>query len=155
MVIYLERGADLHMDKLMPLPLTASCFSKIQIGTTFLVLGHLGSPGQRAVKRVCVCVCRLSTDLLTYCDRCVVSRASEWLRSNPDVTARTCQTVTWSSHDPTSCVAYSPGGARSHDPSTLASPSGAGGELMVLSRGLADNSVTYHLRGLRYSQRRT
>ena len=23
----------------------------------FLVLAHLGSPGQRAVKRVCVCVC--------------------------------------------------------------------------------------------------
>jgi len=33
-----------------------SCFSKIQIGFTFLVLAHLGSPGQRAVKRVCVCV---------------------------------------------------------------------------------------------------
>jgi len=31
-VIYLELGADLHMSQLMPLPLTASCFSKIQIG---------------------------------------------------------------------------------------------------------------------------
>jgi len=41
----------------MPLPLTVSCFSKIQIGFTFLVLAHPGSPGQRAVKRVCVCVC--------------------------------------------------------------------------------------------------
>jgi len=40
----------------MPLPLTVSCFTKIQIGFTFLVLGHPGSPGQRAVKRVCVCV---------------------------------------------------------------------------------------------------
>jgi len=40
----------------MPLPLTVSCFSKIQIGFTFLVLAHPGSPGQRAVKRVCVCV---------------------------------------------------------------------------------------------------
>jgi len=39
----------------MPLPLTASCFSKIQIGLTFLVQDHPGSPGQRAVKRVCVC----------------------------------------------------------------------------------------------------
>jgi len=47
--------ADLHMAKLMPLPLTVSCFSKIQIGFTFLVLDHLGSPGKRAVKRVCVC----------------------------------------------------------------------------------------------------
>ena len=42
---------------LMPLPLTVSCFSKIQIGLTFLVLAHPGSPGQRAVKWVCVCVC--------------------------------------------------------------------------------------------------
>jgi len=57
MVICLERGADLHMAQLMPLPLTASCFSKIQIGFAFLVLAHLGSPGQTAVKRVCVCVC--------------------------------------------------------------------------------------------------
>jgi len=44
------------MAQLMPLPLTVSCFSKIQIGFTFLVLAHLGSPGERAVKRVCVCV---------------------------------------------------------------------------------------------------
>jgi len=42
----------------MPLPLTVSCFSKIQIGFTFLVPAHLGSPGKRAVKRVCVCVKR-------------------------------------------------------------------------------------------------
>jgi len=50
MVICLERGADLHMAWLMPLPLTVSCFSKIQIGFTFLVLAYLGSPGKRAVK---------------------------------------------------------------------------------------------------------
>ena len=56
MVICLERGADLHMAQLMPLPLTVSCFSKIQIGFTFLVPANLGSPGKRAVKRVCVCV---------------------------------------------------------------------------------------------------
>ena len=56
-VICLEQGADLHMAQLMPLPLTVSCLSKIQIGFTFLVPAHLGSPGQRAVKRVCVCVC--------------------------------------------------------------------------------------------------
>ena len=54
MVICLERGADLHMAQLMPLPLTVSCFSKIQIGFTFLVPAHPGSPGKRAVKRVCV-----------------------------------------------------------------------------------------------------
>ena len=56
MVIHLERCVDLHMAQPMPLPLTVSCFSKIQIGFTFLVLAHPGSPGQRAVKRVCVCV---------------------------------------------------------------------------------------------------
>ena len=43
--------------QMMPLPLTVSCFSKIRIGFTFLVPAHLGSPGQRAVKRACVCVC--------------------------------------------------------------------------------------------------
>ena len=58
MVICLERGADLHMAQMMPLPLTVSCFSRIQIGFTFLVPAHLGSPGQRAIKRVCVCVVR-------------------------------------------------------------------------------------------------
>ena len=56
MIICQERGADLHMAQLMPLPLTVSCFSKIQIGFTFLVPADLGSPRQRAVKRVCVCV---------------------------------------------------------------------------------------------------
>ena len=55
-VICLQRGADLHMAHLMPLPLTVCCFSKIQIGFTFRVPAHPGSPGQRAVKRVCVCV---------------------------------------------------------------------------------------------------
>jgi len=62
-VIYLERGADLHMAQLMPLPLTVSCFSEIQIGFTFPVPAHPCSPGQRAIKRTraraCVraCVC--------------------------------------------------------------------------------------------------
>ena len=46
MVICLERGADLHMAQLMPLPLTVSCFSKIQTGFNFLVLAHLSSPGK-------------------------------------------------------------------------------------------------------------
>ena len=57
MVICLERGADLHMAQLMPLPLTVACFSKIQIGFTFLVAAHPGSPGQRAIKRMSQCVC--------------------------------------------------------------------------------------------------
>jgi len=56
-VVCLKQGADLHMAQLMPLPLTVTCFSKIQIGFIFLVPAHLGSPGKRAVKRVCVRVC--------------------------------------------------------------------------------------------------
>jgi len=58
MIICLERGADLYVAQLMPLPLTVSCFSKIQIGSTFLVPAHLGSPGQRPLNG-CMCV---------YCD---------------------------------------------------------------------------------------
>ena len=57
MVICLELVVDLHMAQLMPLPLTVSCLSKIQIGFVFLLPAHPGSPGKRAVKRVCVCVC--------------------------------------------------------------------------------------------------
>ena len=50
MVICLERDADLHMAQLMPLPLTVCCFSKIQIGFTFLVPAYPGCPGKEAVK---------------------------------------------------------------------------------------------------------
>ena len=63
-VFCLELGADLHMTQLMPLPLTVSCFSKIQIGFAFLVPAHPGSPGKRAIKRVCMCVC--------YCCVCLL-----------------------------------------------------------------------------------
>jgi len=45
-VICLELAADLHMAQLMPLPLTFSCFSKIQIDFTFLVPVYPGSPGK-------------------------------------------------------------------------------------------------------------
>ena len=72
MLICLERGADSdrwlnRMAQLMPLPLTVSCYSKIQIGFTFLVLAHQGSLRQRAVKWVCVlsfsdCVCCTNPD---------------------------------------------------------------------------------------------
>jgi len=47
---------DLHTAQLMPLPLTVPCSSKIQIGFTFLVPAYLGSPGQKAVKRMYVCI---------------------------------------------------------------------------------------------------
>jgi len=59
-VICVEQGTDLHMAQLMPLPLTVSCFSKIQIGYTFLVPAHLGSPRQRPLNaraRACVRAC--------------------------------------------------------------------------------------------------
>ena len=50
--------------QLMPLPLTVSCFSNFQIGFTFLVPTHPGSPGQRAIKCVCVCVFVMSSTFL-------------------------------------------------------------------------------------------
>jgi len=61
------------MAQLMPLPLTVSCFSKIQIGFTFLVPAHPGSPGKRAVKRVCkrVCVVWRFCTCLVVCFLCL------------------------------------------------------------------------------------
>ena len=56
-VICLERGADFHMAQLMPLALTVSCFSKIQIGFTFLVPAHLGCPGKGPLNGCCCCCC--------------------------------------------------------------------------------------------------
>jgi len=55
-VICLVRGADLHMAHLTPLPLTVSCFSKIQIGFAFLVPAHPGSPREKGPLNGCVCV---------------------------------------------------------------------------------------------------
>ena len=55
MVICLEQGADWHTAQLMPLPLAVSCVSKIQVGYTFLVPAHSGSPGKRPLNG-CVCV---------------------------------------------------------------------------------------------------
>ena len=74
--VCLERGADLHVAQLMPLPLTVSCFCKIQIGFTFLVPAHPGSPGKRTVKWVCVCVCVcLCVCVLVCVCACVCARA--------------------------------------------------------------------------------
>ena len=61
----LERGADLHTAQLMPLPLTVSCFSKIQIGFTFLIPAHTGSPRKGPLMGVCV----------SSCDECVQTDA--------------------------------------------------------------------------------
>jgi len=64
MVICLERGEDLHMAQLMPLTLTVSCFSKIQIGFAFLVPAHTGSPGKEPLNG-CVCVVIFHSYLIT------------------------------------------------------------------------------------------
>jgi len=74
-VICLERGADLHMAQLMPLLLTVSCFSKMQIGFTFLVPAYPGNPGQRAVKRVrvCACACACACVCVCVCVWCVTA----------------------------------------------------------------------------------
>ena len=56
MVICLERDADLHMAQLMPLPLTVSCFSKIQIGFTFWYRLTWVVPDKGPLNG-CVCVC--------------------------------------------------------------------------------------------------
>jgi len=65
------------MAQLMPLPLTVSCFIKMQIGFTFLVPADLGRPGKRAVKRVCVCVrararARACTVSFSFCGDSVI-----------------------------------------------------------------------------------
>jgi len=58
MVICLERGADLHTAQLMPLPLTVSCFSKIQIGFTLPYRITRVVPDKGPLNGcVCVCVC--------------------------------------------------------------------------------------------------
>ena len=62
MVICLEQGADLHIAQLMPLPLTVSCFSKIQIDFTFLFViaepvDHIRVVLDKGPLNVCVCVC--------------------------------------------------------------------------------------------------
>ena len=74
----------------MPLPLTVSCFSKIQIGFTFLVPSHPGSPGYRAFKRVCVSVCiwLYNTGL---CSQCIVVTADACMLS-------CCPGSDWSAH---------------------------------------------------------
>ena len=70
MVICLELGAGLHMAQLMPLPLTVSCFSKIQIGFALLVPAHPGSLGKELLNG-CVCVTAAIKVVITslrFCD---------------------------------------------------------------------------------------
>ena len=64
MVVCLERDADLHTAQLMPLPLTVSCFSKIQIGSPFWYrLARVVLDKGPLNGCVCVCVCgRVNSD---------------------------------------------------------------------------------------------
>jgi len=67
MVICLERGADLHMAQQMPLPVTVSCFSKIQIGLPFwyrLTQIVLDNGPLNGCACVCVCVCACDFSVL-------------------------------------------------------------------------------------------
>ena len=66
-VICLERDADLHMAQMMPLPLTVSCSSKIQIGFTFLVPAYPGCPGKEAVKWLLLLLTVLTSALIFRC----------------------------------------------------------------------------------------
>jgi len=82
-----------------------SCFSKIKIGFTFLVAAHPGSPGQRAVKRLCVCMCHSAVARLTVqIRRCNIlrsfsrysvshcpSEAEVWVRSASESKADVCR----------------------------------------------------------------
>ena len=78
----------------MPLPLTVSWFSEIQIGFTFLVLAHLGNPWQRDIKRVYVCVCcfcnvcsaavRHHPEYRKATDTAIDAVVREWLRTAGD-----------------------------------------------------------------------
>ena len=56
MVICLEQGADLNMAQLMPLPLTVSCFSKIQIGFYLSGTGPPWVVPGKGPLNGCVCV---------------------------------------------------------------------------------------------------
>ena len=58
MFICLEQGADLHMAQLIPLPLTVSCSSKVEIGFTFRYRLTWVVPEKG---RVCVCSAVCST----------------------------------------------------------------------------------------------
>jgi len=79
MVICLGRSADLHTAQLVPQPLNISCSSKSRLvhlpGSTFLVVAHMGSPGQSLGGRKMVVVVVVFTDLILHF----------WLKAMPSV----------------------------------------------------------------------
>ena len=97
-VICLQRGVDLHIAQLMPLPLTVSCFSKIQIGFTFPVPAHPGSPGQRAIKWACLYVCIICSGNAVHTWKklnCCQSATLLTLSMQKSICTHYCQ---WSNH---------------------------------------------------------
>jgi len=72
--VCLEQGADLHMAQLMPCHSLSLASVKSRLVFTFLVPTHLGSPGKRAVKRVCVCVCACMRACVRVCKCYVISK---------------------------------------------------------------------------------
>ena len=103
-IICLEWRADLHMAQLMPLPLTVSCFSKIQIGFAFLVPAHLACPRKGAGKRVCLSyavfnVFNVSVIMMMMCvwnlsKLCVCCQGQRWL-SEYRLPYHCCSTAVW------------------------------------------------------------
>ena len=74
MVVCLEEGLNLHMAQLMPLPLTVSCFSKIQIGFTFLVPAHVGSPDKGPLNG-----CECAGEIIFKIGEQLAELQAEWL----------------------------------------------------------------------------
>ena len=92
MAICLEQGAHLHMAQLMLLPLTVSCFSKIQIGFTFLVPAHPGSSGKKG--RVCVCVVKVASCVVGLLLCCSINLSVDLLgNKGPEATYRSQYTI--------------------------------------------------------------
>ena len=94
MVILSEARCRLTYAQLMPPPLTVSCFSKIQIGFTFLVPAHPGSPGKKAIERVCVCVrFDVSRPVQIMCAGCSPGKLRlPYDPTSPAIVCRTCHT---------------------------------------------------------------
>jgi len=93
MVICLERGADLHMSQLMLLPLTVSCFRKIQVGFAFLVPAHPGRTGQRAIKCVYVCVCACVCVSVESYNRRILKTGPQLVKLQTSVSVLFCNTT--------------------------------------------------------------
>ena len=85
MVICLERGADLHMAQRIPLPLTVSCSSKIQIGFTFLVSAHPGIVPDRRPLNGCVYVCDKVVQYIYVSDIEAIEACIRFLDEDDDI----------------------------------------------------------------------